>query len=93
MGILGKEARAAAYGIVKKLRQAGLIVETDYLDRSVKAQMKYANKIGAKSAVIIGADELAGNTVQLKNMETGEQQQIALDQLADALLNKITRAE
>lgn len=88
VGILGKEARAAAYGIVKKLRQAGLIVETDYLDRSVKAQMKYANKIGAKSAVIIGADELAGNTVQLKNMETGEQQQIALDQLADTLLNK-----
>jgi histidyl-tRNA synthetase len=88
VGILGKEARSAAYGIVKKLRQAGLIVETDYLDRSVKAQMKYANKIGAKSAVIIGADELAGNTVQLKNMETGEQQQIALDQLADTLLNK-----
>ena len=87
VGILGKEARAAAYAIVRKLRKARLIVETDYLDRSVKAQMKYANKIGAKSTVIIGADELAGKFVQLKNMKTGEQQQIALDQLADTLLN------
>ncbi|HPU64160.1 MAG TPA: ATP phosphoribosyltransferase regulatory subunit, partial [Mobilitalea sp.] len=59
VGILGKEAKAAAYKIVRDLRKQGLIVETDYMERSVKAQMKYANKIGAVHTVIIGADELA----------------------------------
>ena len=39
-----------------------MIVETDYLDRSVKAQMKYANKIGARYTVIIGADELVAQS-------------------------------
>jgi histidyl-tRNA synthetase len=83
VGILGKEAKASAYGLVQKLRRAGIIVETDYMDRSVKAQMKYANKIGARYTVIIGADELANNKVNVKNMEIGEQTELTLDQLAD----------
>jgi histidyl-tRNA synthetase len=51
------------------------------MDRSVKAQMKYANKIGAKHTVIIGADELANNTAKVKNMETGEQTEVSLDRI------------
>jgi histidyl-tRNA synthetase len=58
VGILGNEAKAAAYKIVNELRNADIVVETDYMDRSVKAQMKYANKISVKNTVIIGADEL-----------------------------------
>ena len=54
VGILGADARARAYKLVNEIRSHGLIVETDYMDRSVKAQMKYANKIGAKKVVIIG---------------------------------------
>ncbi len=83
VGILGKEARASAYKLVQKLRAAGVIVETDYMDRSVKAQMKYANKIGARNTVIIGADELKNNKVNVKNMESGEQVEVALDQLTE----------
>ncbi|HHX11981.1 MAG TPA: histidine--tRNA ligase [Clostridiales bacterium] len=83
LGILGNEAKASAYKIVKELRNSGIIVETDYMDRSVKAQMKYANKIGAKNTVIIGADELANNIVRVKNMETGEQTETSLDKLAE----------
>ncbi|NLP35423.1 MAG: histidine--tRNA ligase [Clostridiales bacterium] len=86
VGILGKEAKASAYKIVHQLRNAGVIVETDYLDRSVKAQMKYANKIGAKNTVIIGADELSNNTARVKNMETGEQTEVALDKLVEYFL-------
>lgn len=86
VGILGKEARAEAYRLVQQLRTAGVIVETDYMDRSVKAQMKYANKIGAKKTVIIGADELANNKANVKDMETGEQTEIALDRLAKLFL-------
>ncbi len=88
VGILGKEAKASAYKLVQKLRSAGIIVETDYMDRSVKAQMKYANKIGAKNTVIIGADELANNKVNVKNMENGEQTEVSLEQLAEFFLNQ-----
>ena len=86
IGILGKEAKAAAYQIVQKLRSAGVIVETDYMDRSVKAQMKYANKLGAKNTVIIGADELSNNMVRVKNMENGEQTEVALDKITDLFM-------
>jgi len=86
VGILGKKAKASAYQLVQRLRKAGLIVETDYLDRSVKAQMKYANKIGAKNTVIIGEDELLQNKAKLKNMETGEQTEVPLDQIEKLFL-------
>ncbi len=86
VGILGREAKAEAYRLVQKLRTAGVIVETDYMDRSVKAQMKYANKIGAKNTVIIGADELTNNKANIKNMETGEQTEVSLDKLAELFL-------
>ena len=82
VGILGKEARAKAYKIVNALRMAGVVVETDYMDRSVKAQMKYANKLGAKHTVILGENELNSNKANIKNMETGEQTEVALDAIA-----------
>ncbi len=85
VGILGKEAKAPAYKIVKSLREAGLIVETDYLDRSVKAQMKYANKIGARYTVIIGADELTEKKVNVKNMDTGQQTEVSIDGIAKVI--------
>ncbi|MBQ9118947.1 MAG: histidine--tRNA ligase [Lachnospiraceae bacterium] len=86
VGILGKEARAKAFQLVTTLRNAGVITETDYMDRSVKAQMKYANKIGAKNTVILGADELEKNAAFIKNMATGEQTEVALDKIAEYFL-------
>lgn len=83
VGILGKEARAQAFALVSTLREAGIVTETDYLDRSVKAQMKYANKIGAKNTVILGADELASRKASVKNMETGEQTELPLDKFLE----------
>ncbi len=82
VGVLGKEARAQAYQLVNTLRMAGIIVETDYMDRSVKAQMKYANKLKAKYTVILGENELKENSARIKNMETGEQTEVALDAIA-----------
>lgn len=86
VGILGKDAKAKAYAIVNEMRSNGIVVETDYLDRSVKAQMKYANKIGAKNTVIIGEDELANNKAVIKNMETHEQTEVALDEISKYFL-------
>ena len=81
VGILGAEAKAKAYKLVNEIRSHGLIVETDYMDRSVKAQMKYANKIGAKKVVIIGADELSKGAANVKDMATGEQTEVSLAEL------------
>jgi histidyl-tRNA synthetase len=86
IGILGKEAKSAAYKLVQELRNSDTIVETDYMDRSIKAQMKYANKIGAKYTLVIGADELANNKANLKNMETGVQTEVSLDQFVHFFL-------
>lgn len=86
VGILGKEAKAKAYAIVNEMRSNGIVVETDYLDRSVKAQMKYANKIGAKNTVIIGADELENNKAAIKNMDSHEQTEVALDEISKYFL-------
>lgn len=83
VGILGKEAKAKAYKLVNEVRGKGLVVETDYMDRSVKAQMKYANKLQAKYTVIIGSQELFDNRANVKNMETGEQTELALDKIAE----------
>ncbi|MCI8318686.1 MAG: histidine--tRNA ligase [Lachnospiraceae bacterium] len=85
VGILGKEARGRAYRLVDSLRRQGFIVETDYMDRSVKAQMKYANKLGAKKTVIIGSQELEENKARIKDMETGEQVEVGLDEIAELL--------
>lgn len=87
IGVLGDKGKAKAYKIVNLLRNSGLIVETDYLGRSVKAQMKYANKIGAKHTMIIGDDEIANNSGSIKNMETGEQAKVELNKIMDYFLN------
>ena len=83
VGILGAEAKARAFSLVNEIRSHGLIVETDYMDRSVKAQMKYANKIGAKKVVIIGANELEKGTASVKDMATGEQAETELSRLPE----------
>lgn len=92
VGILGKEARGKAFKLVDALRKQGIIVETDYMDRSVKAQMKYANKLGAKKTVIIGTQELENNLARVKDMETGEQVEIALDRIAELFVPAQTGA-
>ncbi len=83
VGVMGEEARAKAYKIVCELRSKGVIVETDYLERSVKAQMKYANKIGADYSVVIGANEIEQGQVHVKDMKGDGDTDIALDKLCD----------
>lgn len=83
VGVLGQEAKAQAYKMVRELRLKGIVVETDYMDRSVKAQMKYANKIGAKHTIILGSDELEKKMAVIKNMESHEQTEISFEQLAE----------
>lgn len=86
VGTIGDKAKQKAYLLVDRLREAGIIVETDYMDRSVRAQMKYANKINAKHTVILGDNELNANLASIKNMETGEQKEVELDRIIEYFL-------
>ena len=62
--------------------------ECDSVGRSVKAQMKYANKTGAKYSVILGDNEIEQDSVKLKNMETGEDETVKVSDLFDIMKNK-----
>ena len=62
------------------LRQLGIYVEGDILQRSLKAQLKYADKINAKYVIVIGENEIKDNYAQIKNMQTGNSDKIKLDE-------------
>ena len=73
---MGEDAHKKAGELVNALRKAGLIAEYDVVGRGLKAQMKYANKIGARFSTVLGDEEIANGTARLKNMSTGEQSEI-----------------
>ncbi len=75
---MGEAAKVKATKLCMDLRAEGFTAVTDVAGRSVKAQMKYADKIGAKFSTVIGDDELASDRCILKNMTTGEQQEVKL---------------
>ena len=76
---LGQNAAIKALEITERLRRDGKIAECDIVGRSLKAQMKYANKIGAKYTLIIGDSEIEEGRAQLRNMEDGTQSLVELD--------------
>ena len=61
----------------------------DLADRSVKAQMKYANKLGARSTMVLGDNELETGKAILKNMESGETQEVALSTFAEDFMGLV----
>jgi len=78
-----EEASLLAAKIATDLRCEGAFVLFDVVGRSIKSQMKYANKIGASFTVVLGEDELSSGVAQLKNMETGETQEIEVNRIAE----------
>ena len=76
---LGEGAMIKALEITERLRQGGSFVECDVVGRSLKAQMKYANKIGAAYTLIIGDSEVEAGRAQLRDMQSGEQTEVELD--------------
>ena len=84
---MGENAKAKATQIVDNLRSCGIKAETDLMNRSVKAQMKYANKIGVEYVVVIGDSELESGVVEIKDMANSTSEQIKLDDIC-AYLSK-----
>ncbi len=83
IGSMGTKASIEAANLVNSLRAEGFKAECDLCGRSVKAQMKYADKIGAKLSCIIGDSELEEGKVKVKNMTEGTSEEVELDELIE----------
>lgn len=75
---MGEAASKEAFRLVTELQRCGIMAACDLCSRGLKAQMKYANKIGAAFTIVLGDDELANKKAKMKNMKTGEEKPISL---------------
>ena len=82
---LGEEAARQAFILMSQLQAQGIWAEMDYMGKSLKAQMRRADKMGAVKTLIIGAEELRTGQAQLKNMADSTQKSVQLDSLVEAL--------
>lgn len=79
VAVMGESALLKSFEIIKAVRSCGLIAETDVVGRGLRAQMKYADKIGAKFSMVLGDNEIEQGKAVIKNMSSGEQTEIVLD--------------
>lgn len=86
IGVIGEKAEQFAEKLALDIRSAGIVCHKDIMSRSVKAQMKYANKLNAQYAIIIGDNEVLSGKAELKNMVNGEGKDISIETLIDRLL-------
>lgn len=87
IGARGDDAKFKAFTLANNLRGNGVKTEVNHMGRSLKAEMKYANKIGAAFTTIIGDDELQNGIIKLKRMSDGEQFEVSLGNI-----NEIVKA-
>lgn len=82
---MGGEARAAAVKLLSLLRREGFTADMDYTGRSLKAQMKLADKLGARYTVILGEEEVKTSVATVRDMSTSDQRQVPFVDLTSAL--------
>jgi histidyl-tRNA synthetase len=88
---IGEKARDWAFPVVHRLRQKGLSVEMEGEVRSMKSQMRRADKLKAFSVLIVGEDELAKGKAALRGMASKQQQEISLDSIeAELIARKVS---
>ena len=80
---MGEGPKLRAFRLAAELRENGVSAEFDHMDRSMKAQFKYANKLGADYTVVIGEDELRDGSCKVKNMADGIETMVMLDEIVD----------
>jgi len=85
VAVLGEEGQAAGLRLLKELRSSGLAAHADYLHRSLKAQMKEADRLGCSHVLILGDEELAAGEVTVRDMKTGAQQRLPVQRAAHAI--------
>ena len=87
----GENSVLKALEIATDLRSEGYSVSVDTVGRSIKAQMKYSNKIGAEYTVVLGDNELEENKAKLKNMSDGSETEIALDKFSEEFFGAVVK--
>ncbi|WP_456371301.1 histidine--tRNA ligase [Thermodesulfatator atlanticus] len=88
---LGNEARRFVLPLVRKLRGRGFMVDLDHEGRSLKAQLKAANRQKARYTLIIGESELSEEKALLRNMKTGEQKEVSFVSLENELIERLKK--
>ena len=79
---LGNEQYSYAQKLVANLRSKGVLVQTDIMEKSLKAQLKYADKMGFRYVVILGEDEIKNNKIMLKDMfDKNNNKEISIEEL------------
>ena len=86
---LGERAGKKTMIWVNELRRSGIWVEMDYGSKGLKAQMKRADRLGAKMTLIVGDNELTSGKGILRDMKTKEQKEVDLDSLVETLKEKV----
>jgi histidyl-tRNA synthetase len=86
---LGEQAQRFAFSLTNELRRAGITTEMDYSDKSLKSQMKRADKLNSSFALIIGDKEIDEKRVELRNMNTKNQQVLPMNNLRDTIIKII----
>ena len=84
------KSREKAFLLANELRRAGVSAETDLMERSVKAQFKYADKIGARFVAVIGENELNEGAAEVKDMKTSSPEKVKFEELRQYLLRRIS---
>ncbi len=87
LAILDDDCRPAAAKLLQDLRDNGLSADTDYLRRSLKAQLREANRLNATKVIFVGSDDLTNGLVQLKDLSIGEQTPVKISEVIGQLKN------
>jgi histidyl-tRNA synthetase len=90
---LDEELFGKVFEIAFHLRRKNISVECDYMNRSLKAQMREANRLNAKYVLFIGGDEYKKGTANLKSMESGKQKLVQIDKLDEVLANQKSKVK
>lgn len=85
---IGEEAKQKAVELLSSFRTKGISADMDFIDRKMKAQMKSADRLGARFVIVIGESELEESAVHVKEMESGKQEKIEFHDLVNYLLEK-----
>ncbi|CDQ18102.1 histidyl-tRNA synthetase [Halobacillus karajensis] len=91
--VMGEEAERAAVKLTDQLRRAGIQVDKDYLGKKMKAQFKAADRLGSKYVLVLGDQELENGVINVKDMASGEQKEVALDEIIEYMKEKIAGGE
>ncbi|MCX5679143.1 MAG: His/Gly/Thr/Pro-type tRNA ligase C-terminal domain-containing protein [Candidatus Omnitrophica bacterium] len=91
MATIGEAAYVEAFKLADKIRRLGIACGIDHGARSLKSQMRSADKVGALFTVILGEDEIKKGEATLRDMTTKEQVSVKFEALADAIIEKLRK--